>query len=271
MELPQYETLQLSIDAGVAHVELNRPDKANSMSAPMWIEIEHCFRWIDATSAIRVAVLSGRGKHFCAGIDLALFADLKDASLEAARQAESRRNTILRLQNNLNAIEACRKPVLAAIHYTCIGAGVDMTCCCDMRYCTEDAYFSIKEIDIAIVADVGTLQRLPRIIGDGRVRELAYTGRRMDAAEALASGFVNQVFADRGAMHDGVMAIAATIAKRSPLAVRGTKELLLYGRDHSVADGLRYVANWNAGMMSATDLGNTVAAGGKPDAVRYDD
>ena len=138
------------------------------------------------------------------------------------------RRTILRLQGNLTAIEKCRVPVLAAIHNTCIGGGVDMTCCADMRYATEDAYFSIREIDIGMTADVGTLQRLPKIIPDGVVRELAYTGRNMDAEEAREVGFVNRVFEDRDTMLREVTALARSIAKKSPLAMRGSKEMLLY-------------------------------------------
>jgi enoyl-CoA hydratase len=162
-------------------------------------------------------------------------------------------------------------PVLAAIHNTCIGGGVDMTCCADMRYATQDAYFSIREIDIGMTADVGTLQRLPKIIPDGVVRELAYTGRDMHAQEAKDVGFVNRVFEDRDTMMREVTAIARSIAKKSPLAMRGSKEMLLYSRDHSVAQGLNYVATWNAGMLSQADLqAGMQAQMGKTQAV-YED
>jgi len=271
MQCPRFETLALTVSESVALVELNRPEKANSMSAAMWREIDACFRWCDREPGVRVVVLAARGKHFCAGIDLQMFADLDDQSLEPGRRAEQRRNHIEQLQANLSAIEHCRKPVLAAVHYTCIGGGVDMISCCDMRYCTEDAYFSIKEIELGMVADVGTLQRLPRLIGDGLMRELAYTGRRMGAQEAHRYGMVNRVYADREEMLADVMEVARTIAKRSPLAIRGTKEVLLYSRDHSVAEGLRYVANWNAGMLSANDLLRSVEAGGRSDALEYGD
>lgn len=271
MDCPQFETLQLSMEGRVALVELNRPDKANSMSAQMWSDLDSCFRWCDAQSAVRAVVLAARGKHFCAGIDLQMFATLDEQTLEPARRSESRRNVIERLQSNLTAIENCRKPVLAAIHYTCIGGGVDMVSSCDMRYCTADAYFSIKEIEIGMVADVGTLQRLPHLIGDGLMRELAYTGRRMEADEALRCGLVNRVFENREQMLEAVMGIARTIASHSPLAIRGTKEVLLYGRDHSVADGLRYVANWNAGMLSAQDLMQSVTAGAQRADLQYPD
>jgi enoyl-CoA hydratase len=272
VKLPVFDTLLLSLDGTVLNLALNRPDKANAMNAPLWRELQAAFDWADAEPRVRVVVLSGNGRHFCAGLDLSMFSDqavMASGSGDAGRAGEQVRRNILRLQDNLTAIERCRKPVLAAIHYTCIGGGVDMACCCDMRYCTEDAYFSIKEIDLGMVADVGTLQRLPRLIGDGLVRELAYTGRRFDAHEALSAGFVNRVYADREAMMEGVMAVAREIAGKSPLAVRGSKEMLLYARDHSVADGLNYIATWNAGLTSQQDLMNSVRAGGE--GVEYED
>lgn len=271
MDLPVFETLTLSLDAHVAQVMLNRPDKANAMSAAMWHELEACFRWCSDEPAVRVVVLAANGKHFCAGIDLQLFGSLDESGLEAGRRAERRRDFILRLQHNLTAIERCSKPVLAAIHNTCVGGGVDMVCCADIRYGSADAWFSVKEIDLGMVADVGTLQRLPRLIGDGLVRELAYTGRRMDAAEAERAGFLTRVFPDRESLFAGVMEIARSIAARAPLAVRGTKEVILFGRDHSVEDGLRYIANWNAGMLSADDLSRSLMAGGKPEGIDYAD
>ena len=259
--LPTFETLTLGIENHIAHVQLNRPDKANAMNLPMWGELQTCFEYLSDASEVRVVVLSGAGKHFCSGIDLGMFSSLMgDDQVEAARKAESLRLTILRLQANLSAIEKCRKPVLAAIHGSCVGGGIDMVSCCDMRYCSEDATFSIKEIDVGMTADVGTLQRLPHIIPQGVVRELAYTGRNMKADEALRVGLVNQHYPDRDALVSGVMAMAADIASKSPLAIRGTKEMLVYTRDHSVADGLNYIATWNAGMLSAADVTAAVSA-----------
>jgi len=182
--LPNFETLSLSIDSHIAQVQLNRPDKANAMNLPMWGELQTCFEYLSDASEVRVIVLSGAGKHFCSGIDLGMFSSVLDDGAEPARKAEALRQTILRLQANLTAIEKCRKPVLAAIHGSCVGGGIDMVSCCDMRYCSEDAGFSIKEIDVGMTADVGTLQRLPHIIPQGVVRELAYTGRTMKADEA---------------------------------------------------------------------------------------
>jgi enoyl-CoA hydratase len=251
---PVFETLELLIEEQVATVSLNRPDKANSMNGAMWEELQTCFDWLDAEPSVRAVILAGNGKHFCAGLDLAMFGSLHGESSDPSRRAEHLRRTILRLQDNLSAIEKCRVPVLAAIHSTCIGGGVDMTCCADMRYATQDAFFSIREIDIGMTADVGTLQRMPKIIPDGVVRELAYTGRNMHAQEAKEVGFVNRVFEDWDTMMREVTAIARSIAKKSPLAMRGSKEMLLYSRDHSVAQGLDYVATWNAGMLSQADL-----------------
>ncbi len=251
---PSFETLEVTLEEQVATVYLNRPDKANAMSPAMWRELQACFEWLDEEPAVRAVVLAGNGRHFCAGLDLDMFGSLLDSKGEPARRAEQFRRNVLRLQDNLTAIERCRKPVLAAIHLTCVGGGVDMVCCADMRFATEDAYFSIREIDIGMTADVGTLQRMPRLIPDGLMRELAYTGRNMDAEEARELGFVNRVFEDRETMLREVTAIARSIARKSPLAVRGTKEMLLYARDHSVQDGLNYIATWNAGMLSAADL-----------------
>ncbi|MCR9106868.1 MAG: crotonase/enoyl-CoA hydratase family protein [Gammaproteobacteria bacterium] len=269
--LPRYETLDLSVENHVATVALNRPDKANSMNLAMWNELQACFEYLDEEPSVRAVVLAGNGKHFCAGLDLAMFGDLTQEIADPARRAEQLRKTILRLQGNLNAIENCRVPVLAAIHNTCIGGGVDMTCCADMRYASADAFFSIREIDIGMTADVGTLQRLPRIIPDGVVRELAYTGRNMDADEACSMGFINRVFEDRETLLREVTAIAHRIAEKSPLAVRGSKEMLLYSRDHSVAEGLNYIATWNAGMMSQLDLQEGVLAQMEKRKAHYED
>ncbi len=171
------------------------------------------------------------------------------------------------MQANLSAIEQCRKPVLAAIHGNCVGGGIDMVSACDMRYCAEGAVFSIKEIDIGIVADVGTLQRLPKLISPGMVSELALSGRNVGAAEAERIGLVNRAYNSYEEMIDGVSELAQSIARKSPLAVRGTKEMIRYSRDHSVDDALNYVATWNAGMLSQEDamLAISAASGEAPD------
>lgn len=270
VNIMNFETLTLSLDARIATVRLNRPDKANAMNLAMWHEIRQAFDWIDEQPSARVAVIEGEGRHFTSGIDLQLMADLMPMVHDDCdgRAREKLRRVILDLQDTLSSLERCRKPVLAAIHGACVGGGVDLICCADMRYCAADARFTIKEIDIGMVADVGTLQRLPKLIGhQGLVRELAYTGRAVDANEALRVGLVNKVYGTREDMSAGVREIAAAIAAKSPLSVRGVKEMLNYSRDHSVADGLNHVATWNAGMLMSDDLSAAMAAGAarKPD------
>jgi len=257
-----YKTLTVSLDRHIATVRLNRPDKANAMNADMWQEIRQAFRWVDETPDARVAILEGEGKIFTAGIDLEMMMGLAPSIQNdcEARMRENLRRLILDLQDTLSSLERCRKPVLAAIHGGCIGGGIDMITCADMRYCSADAYFTIKEIDIGMTADVGTLQRLPRLIGEGMARELAYTGRRVTAAEAREMRLVNQVFDSREALQAGVRELAATIAAKSPLAIRGTKEMITYARDHSVADGLNYIATWNAAMLLGDDVQEAMMA-----------
>lgn len=258
----QLATISIELSAQVAELRLNRPERSNAIDASMWQDLRAAFCWADATPEVRVVVLGGVGKNFCSGIDLAMLAGVEAAlpSADAARRREALRRLILDLQDCLSAVERCRKPVLAAIGGGCIGAGVDLACCCDMRYAAADARFSVREIDLGMVADVGTLQRLPRLIADGLARELAYTGRPVDADEALRCGLVNAVFATPQALHEGVSELARAIATKSPLAIRGSKEMLNYGRDHSVADGLNYVATWNAAMLMSDDLGEAMRA-----------
>ena len=260
--LPQLTALSIELSAQVAEIRLNRPERSNAISMAMWQELRTAFVWADATPEVRVVVLAGVGKNFCAGIDLALLASVGSAlpAGDPGRRNEALRRLIVDLQDCLAAVERCRKPVLAAIQGACVGAGVDLVCCCDMRYAASDAQFSVREIDLGMVADVGTLQRLPRLCADGWVRELAFTGRNFDAAEARRHGFANDVYATPQDLADEVIALARKIAAKSPLAIRGSKEMLNYGRDHSVADGLNYVATWNAAMLMSADLDEAISA-----------
>ena len=259
--MADYQAFRVDVVGQVAHVQINRPEKVNAMNADFWKEIIDIFKWADDTETVRAVVLSGAGKHFSAGIDLMLLASVgARLGKDVGRNAESLRRTIKELQASFNAVDVCRKPVLAAIQGYCIGGAIDLITACDMRYASRDAQFSIKEIDMGMAADVGTLQRLPRLIGDGMMRELAYTGRSIDADEALRIGLVNRVYDDAEALIDGVMQIAAEIASKSPLAVRGTKEMIRYMRDHRVDDGLDFVATWNAAMLQSEDLRVAIAA-----------
>lgn len=251
-----YETIELSVHHHVLHIELNRPDKANAMNLTMWKDIKHAATWADHADEIRVVILSGRGKHFSSGIDLSLFADLRQHIQNdcEGRLRENLRRFILDCQSAFTAIETCRKPVIAAVHGACIGAGLDLIAACDLRYVTTDSKMSIKEIDIGMVADVGTLQRLPKLISDGMIRELAYTGRSVLGTEAVKIGLANAHFDTPDDLIAHVHQLAAAIAAKSPLAIRGTKEAILYARDHSVADSLNQIATWNAGMLLSTDI-----------------
>lgn len=259
---PQMTTLSVRLEGAVAEVSLNRPDRSNALNEAMWQELRAAMRWADAAPEVRAVVLSGAGKNFCAGIDLSMLAGVAQvvANADPARSREQLRRLILDLQDCLSSIEHCRKPVLAAIQGACIGGALDMVTCCDMRYAAADAVFSVREVDVGMTADVGTLQRLPRLVPDGVARELAYTGRNVEAGEAVAIGLVNRVFASPEELAAGVMQLAQSIAAKSPLAIRGSKEMLNYGRDHSVADGLNYVATWNAGMLMSADLSEAMAA-----------
>ena len=269
-----YSYLNCSVKNHVATIELNRPEKANALNFELWREIGDVFRELDETNDARCVILKGAGSNFSAGIDFALVERLfKQAKSHGeGRRQESMQRFIRQLQDDFSAVENCRKPVIAAIHGACYGAGIDLISACDMRYATDQAKLCVKEIDLAIVADIGTLQRLPTIIGQGLTRELAFTARVIDGSEAVGMGLVNRSFASEAALFENVDSIAATIATKSPLAVRGTKQILNYSRDHSVANGLEYVACWNAGMLMSEDLEVAVAAMiGKSDSVNFKD
>ena len=254
-------TLSVTIDQHIAHIQLSRPEAYNSMIPAFWAELPQVVRAIDAEALARVIVISSSGKHFSAGMDLAVFAAMGNTfNGEPARRAERMRRLVLELQDSFNALEQVRIPVLVAMQGGVIGGAVDMVSAADCRYCSEDAFFCIKETEIGMTADVGTLQRLPHLIPQGLVRELAFTGRNLGAKEALACGLVNQVFSDQVSMLEAVMQIAAKIAANSPMAVAGCKEMINYTRDHSVTDSLTYMATWQAGMFQMPDVQEALAA-----------
>ena len=262
----------------IAHVKLKRGAELNTMTPAFWAELPQIVDAISDEGRARAIVLSSTGKHFTAGMDLAVFtgdAGIASATggdaAEVGRARANLRLTALRLQDSFTCLERARMPVLAAIQGGCIGGGVDMISACDMRYATADAFFCIQEINIGMTADVGTLQRLPKIVPEGVVRELAYTGRRMSAARAREVGLVNEVFADHAALLAGVLQIAEEIAQKSPLAIWGSKEMINYARDHSVADSLNYIATWQTGMFQPGDMMEAFAARGEKRAARFPD
>jgi enoyl-CoA hydratase len=251
-----YTCFDIQLDDGVATVTMNRGEQLNTMVPAFWEELPTLVRELDATGGTRVIVLASTGRHFSAGMDLAVFGERPDGDSKAGpgRLRANMRANLLHLQETFSVLEKARMPVLAAIQGGCIGGAVDMVTACDMRYATEDAFFCIQEINIGMTADVGTLQRLPKLIPEGVCRELAYTGRRMPAAEAKAVGLVNEVFADHEALLDGVLGIARTIASKSPLAIYGSKEMITYTRDHSTVDSLNHIATWQSGMFQPSEM-----------------
>jgi len=258
----EFTTLTLTVADHVAEVTLNRPGKANALDAAMWDELKRALQWCDRQPEVRAVVLAGAGKHFCSGIDISMLAGIEsqlDKRCEA-RKREQVRELILDLQGTVNSLEQCRKPVIAAVHGACVGGGLDVVLAADFRYASHDALFSVREVAMGMVADVGTLQRLPTVVGQGVARELAYTARDVEANEALRIGLVNRVFDDAGACLSAARATARQIAAQSPLAVRGSKQVLNYSRDHSVADGLDHVAAWNAAMLLSEDLHEAIGA-----------
>ena len=270
--MAEFSTIDWASENGITTIALNRPEKANALNRTMWDELGKAMVNADQDSATRVVILKGNGKHFCAGIDLTDFSALMVNKEKCeGRRREQLRLLILKLQNSLTVIEKCRKPVIAEIHGGCIGGGVDMVASCDMRFISDGAYFQIKEIDLGMTADVGTLQRLPHIVGEGILRELAFTGRKVPASEAVKIGLANRSFNDEDSLESEVREIAQAIAEKSPLAIRGTKEMLNYSRDHSVADSLNYVATWNSAMLLSEDLQEAVMAQMQKRAPNYRD
>ena len=258
----------------IAHIVLNRPDELNSMIPEFWSELPQLVDEISNRGAARAIVISSTGKHFTAGMDLSVFtggALDDDGDVEVGRARSVFRYNVLHLQETFNALERARMPVLVATQGGVVGAGVDMITACDMRYATEDSWFCIHEINIGMTADVGTLQRLPKIIPEGIAREMAFTGDRMPAARAKEVGLVNEVYADQETMVNAVMDIAARIASKSPLAIHGTKETINYTRDHTVADSLHYIATWQTGMFQPADMMESFGAKAEGRDAVFDD
>lgn len=264
----------VKIENRIAHIVMNRPDAMNSMIRPFWNELPAIVREIDAEAQARVIVISAEGKHFTSGMDVSVFSD--DSSLGAAKGdrymvAEAFRHFVMLLQKSFSCLDEARIPVLAAIQGGCVGGGVDMASACDVRYMTEDGFFQIAEINIGMTADVGTFPRLCKLMPEGWVRELAYTGARLSAAKAKEIGLVNEVFPTQAAMLEHVMKIAATIAEKAPLAVAGSKRMINYARDHTIADGLDYIATWNASMLAPPHMMEAFAAKAQKRAAVFPD
>ena len=267
-----YTRLRSEVDNKVGRITLSKPDEFNRMPPAFWSEFPDAIEGMDATGAIRTIVIAAEGKHFTSGMDTAVFTSSRSGpEYEAGRRGERSRRHIARLQDSFSVIERVRMPVIAAIQGACIGGGVDMISACDMRYCTADAFFCIQEINIGMAADVGTLQRLPKLIPTGLMRELAYTGRRLFAEEAKSIGLVNEVYDTQSLMMDAVMSIAHEIAKKSPLAVASTKHLLDYGEEHSVSDTLDYQTLWMGSISQGGEMAKYFEAKQQGNEPKFDD
>ena len=255
-----YESFKYTSEEGVGHLILDKGEDLNKMTMNFWYELPRILDEIDKDASLRVLILSSTGKHFCAGMDLKNFGSLgNDAEKKTnvpdkARTGESLYRVAKELQDMLSKLEKLRIPVLAGIQGGCIGGGLDLVTAADMRFASKDAFFCIQEVNIGMAADIGTLQRLPRVIPEGKVRELAYTGRRMPAGEALEAGLVNKVYESHEEMVSGLKEMAAVIASKSPLAVYGTKAILNFSRDHTIAEGLEYNALWSGAMLPQEDM-----------------
>jgi len=271
---PAQNAFDVSIEDGVAHLKLNRPDKLNSMNRTFWSALPAIVRDIDDNARARVIVISSTGKHFSAGMDLEVFAEngaLASAPQDPHVANEAFRHLVLDLQGTFSCLDEVRIPVIAAIQGGCIGGAVDMTSACDMRYCTADAFFCIQEINLAMTADLGTFPRLCKLIPEGWVRELAYTGRRLPAEKAKAIGLVNEVYPDHATMMSAVMETAREIAAKNPIAVTGSKVMINYARDHATKDALDYMALWQTGMFARGHMKEAFLAQQEKRTPRYPD
>ncbi|MCW2668801.1 MAG: enoyl-CoA hydratase/isomerase family protein [Frankiales bacterium] len=267
-----YRCFDVEIADQVAHIRLNRPDEYNSMIAEFWSELPEIVDGISADASARAIVLSSTGKHFCAGMDLAVFADGQDdADAELGRRQARLRGTVKTLQHTASCLEQARMPVLVAVQGGCIGGALDLATAADLRYCSADAFFVVQEINIGMTADIGTLQRLGTCVPEGVARELAYTGRRMPAQRAYEVGLVQQVYADHGSLVEGVLETAREIASKSPLAIHGTKVAMNFARDHGVEQSLDQIATWQAGMFQPADMVESFTAKAEKREAKYPD
>lgn len=269
-----FDTVKATLDGNVATISLSRPKRGNAMNMQLWEELEAAMTLMDHVKEARCVILRGDGPNFTTGMDLQVFQDLMGVNkVETCpgRFREGMMKVIEFFQAVISSPEKCRVPVIAAIEGHCIGAGVDLITACDIRYTTKDTKFSIKETDLAIVADIGTLQRLPKVIPEQRARELAYTGRTFTGEEAKEYGLVLEAFDTAEEMHAHVNEVAKSIAQKSPLTVRGIKSTALFTRDNSVAAGLDQVKMLNAAILMSDDLSQVMGSFATKQAPEFKD
>ncbi|TAK45043.1 MAG: enoyl-CoA hydratase [Betaproteobacteria bacterium] len=253
-----YECFEVSLDGPVAQLRLSRPERRNAMTTAFWRELPQAVRELDARGGVRALVISSSGPHFTAGMDLAVF---QDAALGTATVDERARfrAKLEELQQSFDALARARFPVIAAVQGGCIGGGVDLVTACCLRYATRDAYFVIQEINLGMMADVGTFNRLPKQLPEAVVRELGYTGERLSAERAERLGFVNGLFESHAALVAGALEVASRIASKAPVAIAATKRMIAYARDHSVAESFEYLNALQPGVFSIEDIRRSVA------------
>ena len=261
----KYKCFKVDISEHIANLVLSRPDQLNTMSRDFWVELGDVLHEINKDAEVRVVVMSSTGKHFCAGMDLNAFSNGVDNIPENkkpdhARIGEAVYRVAKELQEYISTLEKIRVPVIAAIHGGCIGGAVDLVTACDIRLASDDAFFCIQEINIGMAADVGTLQRLPKIIPDSKMREMAYTGRRMYAKEAKETGLVSDTYKSHDELLEAANSLAKEIASKSPVAIYGLKAVMNYSRDHSVSESLEYNALWSGAMLSQKDMTEAMTA-----------
>lgn len=262
--IPSSDVLSVDFDGHIATVWLDRPEKRNAFGQNFWVDLPEVMNFLGDDEETRVIVVAAKGESFTVGIDLKAFGPTfmnggVDPDLDPQPTSEVARRRALyqgikKLQRTFTAIADCPKPVVAAIHGHCIGAGIDLITACDIRYSSEDAVFSVRETKIAMVADVGTIQRLPSIIDPGRVAEIVYTGKDFGSAEAKDMGLISRVFDDADATYQAALDLAGQIASNSPLAVQGAKAVLSAGAGRSVEENLDYIALWNAAFIQSNDF-----------------
>lgn len=263
MEAPSFVSLGITTSESVATVTLRATGKANRMGPEFWRELPEAFRWLDAESAIRVVVIRGEGAHFSTGLDLVRMAGELAPVLGDGASAKERTELLAlieRMQGTMTSVAECKKPVIAAIAGMCIGGAVDLVTACDMRLASADATFSVREVKVAMVADVGTLARLPALVGQGHARMLAMTGDDIDAARARDIGLVEDVYPTHDALFEAAAALARRIAKNPPLVVAGIKKVMNAASERAARDNLHTVSLWNAAFLSSHDLREAMAA-----------
>ncbi len=272
--MPEFDSLRIDIEDAIAYLRLNRPQRANAFHAPLWRSFPAALEWLATQTQVRALIICGEGEHFCSGVDVSMLAELRGLVADpnrATRGREALFDLISRLQASFSAIERYPAPVIAAIHGACIGGGVDLISACDIRLCSADASFCVKEIDLAVVPDVGTLQRLSHVIGYSNVTELSYTAETFGADRAQALGLVSRVEQTPRSLMQTARQMAQSIARKSPATARGIKRNLQWARDHTVQDGLTYTATWNAAMLVGEDLSEAMAAFSEKRAPRFQD